>query len=31
MGQDSLEVHEKWVAFGGPCLDITTKYAQRMR
>ncbi|KAI0290458.1 P-loop containing nucleoside triphosphate hydrolase protein [Russula brevipes] len=25
------EVHEKWVAFGRPCLNITSRYAMRMR
>jgi hypothetical protein len=32
MDQDAAEeVHEKWVAFGRPCLDITSRYAMRMR
>lgn len=25
------EAHKKWSAFGGPCLDITSKYAMRIR
>jgi hypothetical protein len=28
---EAEEVHKKWSAFGGPCLDITTKYAMRIR
>ncbi|KAI0003292.1 hypothetical protein BJV74DRAFT_522612 [Russula compacta] len=33
MGQEATdrEIHEKFVAFGGPCLDITSRYAMRMR
>jgi hypothetical protein len=25
------EVLKKWCAFGGPCLNITSKYAMRIR
>ena len=28
---DADTAHEKWLAFGRPFLDITSKYAMRMR
>ncbi|KAI0303432.1 hypothetical protein B0F90DRAFT_1710972 [Multifurca ochricompacta] len=31
MEEEATEVHEKWIAFGGPCLNITSKYALSMR
>ncbi|KAI9508471.1 hypothetical protein F5148DRAFT_1195917 [Russula earlei] len=31
MNHDEMSVQEKWAAFGGPCLDITSKYAMLMR
>jgi len=30
-GLDDAEIHRKWVAFGGPFLNVTSKYAMRMR
>jgi hypothetical protein len=29
--EDKEEALEKWSAFGGPCLNITSKYAMRIR
>ncbi len=33
MGQelDADETHDKWLAFGGSFLDVTSKYAMRLR
>ena len=28
---DADTAHQKWLAFGGPFLDVTSKYAMRMR
>ena len=28
---DDDAAHNKWLAFGGPFLDVTSKYAMRMR